>query len=158
SDDPKQMSRTRCSTERWLLIRDCCQLNRAGARPYSCLPSRRSTPRKARASASGVAAVGVEDVPGVEIRCLGGKEEQRPGEIGRLTEPALGHAGEKPLAHRVSAFGVLEHPLRQWRAENRGTERVHGDASLAPFAAERLGDAVDGRFRGAIGGVAGGMA
>ena len=44
-------------------------------------------------SARCVAAVGVEDVAGVEIRRLGGEEQQRPGEIGRLAQPALRHAG-----------------------------------------------------------------
>ena len=39
-----------------------------------------------------------------------------------------------------------------------GPESVDGDAGLTPFAAQGLGDAVDGGLGGAIGGVAGGMA
>src|SRR6476660_9540738 len=36
---------------------------------------------RARMSARRIAAVGVEDVAGVEVRCLGGEEEKRPGEV-----------------------------------------------------------------------------
>src|SRR5271156_312015 len=95
-----------------------------------------------------VAAVGVEDVAGVEVGGFRGEEQERTGEIGRLAEPPLGHAGEKALTHRVGALVVLEHPLRQRRAEDCGAERVDGDAGLAPLAAERFGDAVDRRLRG----------
>ena len=48
--------------------------------------------------------------------------------------------------------------MRQRRAKDGRAERIDGDAGLAPFAAERLGDAVDRRFRRAVGGIAGRMA
>ena len=105
-----------------------------------------------------VAAVGVEDVAGVEVRRLRREEQQRPGEIGRLAQAALRHAREEARAHGLAALVVGEHPFGERRAEDRRPERVHGDAGAAPLAAERLGDAVDRRLRRAIGGVAGGMA
>src|SRR5262249_43257438 len=95
---------------------------------------------------------------GVEVRRLGREKQQRPGEVGRLAEPTFGYAGEKALAPIPRATGVLEHPLRQRRAKHGRPERIDGDAAVAPFAAQRLGDAVDGRLGGAIGGVSGGMA
>src|SRR5581483_10788895 len=109
-------------------------------------------------SARRIAAVRVEDVAGVEIRCARGEEEERSGEVGRFAEPALRHAGEERLTHVLGAIGVIEHPCGQRRAEDGRRDGVHRDAGVAPFAAERLGDAVDGGFRRAIGGVAGRMA
>src|SRR5262249_3027645 len=47
-----------------------------------------------------VAAVGVEDVAGVEVRRLGGEEQQRPREVGGLAEPAFRHTRDEALAHR----------------------------------------------------------
>src|ERR1700728_5372484 len=105
-----------------------------------------------------IAAVGVEDMPGIEIGCLRREEQQRSGEVLRLAEPALRHAGEESGAHGLAALVVGEHPFGQRRAENGGAERVDRDAGHAEFAAERLGDAVDGRLRRAISGVTGGVA
>src|ERR1700691_35850 len=56
-----------------------------------------------------VAAVGVKDVAGVKIRRFRGQEEQRAGEVGRLAEAALGHAGDEALAHRGGVVVVLVH-------------------------------------------------
>src|SRR5260370_38996210 len=95
---------------------------------------------------------------GLEVRRLGREEQQWPGEVGRLAEPALGNTGEEPFANVPRAIAILEHPLRQRRAKHGWAERIDGDAAVAPFAAQRLGDAVDRRLRGAIAGVSGGRA
>src|SRR5229473_1070113 len=104
-----------------------------------------------------ISAVGVEDVPGVEVRRPRGEEQERAGEVRRLAEPAFGHAGEEALADVAGAFGVLVHPCGQRRAEDRRPQRIDRDAGFAELAAQRLGDAVDRRFRCAISGVAGRM-
>ena len=46
-----------------------------------------------------VAAVGVENMTGIEIRRFGREEQQRPGKIGGLPEPAFGHPRQETLAH-----------------------------------------------------------
>src|SRR5690348_7415474 len=89
-----------------------------------------------------VAAVSIQNVAGVKIRSLGGEEEQRSGQILRFAEPALRHAGQKAFAHIGRALGVLVHPGSERRAKHRGPDGIDGDAGVAPFAAERLGDAV----------------
>src|SRR5580658_8739810 len=128
------------------------------AMPCPIKPAPTTAMRAFAISARRIAAVGVEDMAGVKIRRLGGEEEQWPGEIGRLAEAALWHAGDESFAHRGGALVVLIHPGGQRRAEHCRPDGIHRDAGVAPFAAERLGDAVDRRFRGAIGGVAGRMA
>src|SRR5579871_56891 len=105
-----------------------------------------------------VAAVGVEDVAGVEIRCARREKQQRAGEVGRLAEPSLGHAGEEALAHFAGALGVLVHPRGQRRTEDGRPQRVDGDAGLAQLAAQRLGDAVHRGLRRAVRCVPGRMA
>ena len=58
------------------------------------------------ASSRRIAAVGVEDVAGVEVRRPRGEEEQRAGEVLRLAEAALRHAGEEALADRLGAVSL----------------------------------------------------
>src|SRR5215831_9835213 len=101
-------------------------------------------------SARRIAAIGVEDVTGVEVRRLRREEQERPRQIGRLAKPAFRHACDEALAHCRRALVVLVHPSREGRAEDRGRDRVDGDAGVAPFTAERLGDSVDRRLRSAI--------
>src|SRR4029077_2860083 len=95
--------------------------------PWPIRPAPTTAMRAFAMLASRIAAVGVEDVAGVKIRRLGGEEEQRPGEIGRLAEAALRHAGNKTLAHRGGVFVVFVHPGGQRRAENGRADGVHGD-------------------------------
>src|SRR4051812_38466746 len=95
-------------------------------------------------SACRVAAIRVEDVAGVEVRGPGGEEQERAGEVGWLAQAALRHAGDEALAHRGGALGVLVHPGGERQAENGRRDGVDRDAGVAPLAAERLGDAVDG--------------
>src|SRR5262245_66189740 len=64
-----------------------------------------------------VAAVGVEDMAGVEIRRLRRQEQERPRKIGRLAEAALGDARHEIFPHLLGIVVVLEHPLCQRRAE-----------------------------------------
>src|SRR5665647_3301348 len=105
-----------------------------------------------------VAAVGVKDVAGVEIRRLGGKEQQRSGEILGLAQAALGHAGEETLAHGLRPLGVLIHPGGERRPKHGRPQRVDGDAGVAPFTAQGFGDAIYCRLGCAISGIAGRMA
>src|SRR6202167_6872790 len=90
---------------------------------------------------------------GVEVGRFGREEEEGAGEIFRLTEPSLRHAGEETRAHGPAALVVGEHPFGEWRAENRRAKCGDGDAVAAEFAAESLGDAIDRRLRRAIGAV-----
>src|SRR5580704_1384561 len=108
----------------------------------------RFAPRCAREklSASRVAAVGVEDVAGVEVGCLRGEEQERAGEVFGLAEAALGHAGQEASANRFAALVIGKHPFGQRRAENRWPQCIDGDAVGAKFATKRLGDAVNGRL------------
>src|SRR5882757_1730174 len=108
-------------------------------------------------SACRIAAVGVEDVAGVEVRRLRGEEQQWAGEIRRLAKAAPRHAGQKPGARGLAALVVGKHPFGQRRAEDGWSQRIDGDAGATPLAAERLGDAIDRRLRRAIGRIAGGM-
>src|SRR5260221_7172809 len=123
-------------------------------RPAPTIPIRALS---AMALPRGVAAVGVKDVSGVEIRGFRSKEEERTSKIFRLAEAALGHPGEETGADGIGALVILEHPCSQRRAEDRRGNGVDGDAARAPLAAERLGHAVECRFRGEEGGVAGRM-
>src|SRR5215472_16961425 len=104
-------------------------------------------------SARRVPAVRIEDMAGVEIRRLGGEEEKRAGEIGRLSKPALGNARDESLAHGGRALVVFVHPGGERGPEHGRRNGIDGYSRIAPLTAQRLGDAVDGRFRGAIGGV-----
>ena len=94
----------------------------------------------------------------VEVGRLRGEEQKRAGEVFRLAQPALRHAGEEALADVRRVVVFLEHPGGQRRAEDRRRDGVDGDAGGAELAAQCLGDAVDRGFRGAVGGVAGRMA
>src|SRR5262249_40137857 len=58
----------------------------------------------------GIAAVGIKDMAGIEIRRFGGEEKQRAREIGRLAKAALGYAGNEALADCGGVFIVLIHP------------------------------------------------
>src|SRR5208282_6804868 len=81
-----------------------------------------------------VAAVGVKDVAGVEVRSLGRQEQQRPCEIGWLAETTLWHAREEARARRLRSLVVPEHPGRQRRAENGRRDRIDRDSGSPPFA------------------------
>ena len=109
--------------------------------PSSAAASRRR--RKARA--------------GVKIGCLRSEEQERTGEVRWLAETPR-HAREEARAHRLAAFDCRRTSTGSAANEIRRAERIDGDAGLAEFAAECLGDAVDRRLRGAIGGISGGMA
>src|SRR3989442_15207567 len=82
-------------------------------------PGTRTLPRR-------VAAVGVEDMAGVEVGRLRGEEQKRSGKGGRLAQPALRHAAHEILAHLLGIVVVLEHPLGERRAEHGRTERIYG--------------------------------
>ena len=87
-------------------------------------------------------------MPGVEIRSFGSEEENWTGQIHRLAQAPYWDAGEKAGAHALGPLVIGIHPLGQWRTEDRWPQRVDGDACRSQFAAERLGDAVDGgRFQ-----------
>src|ERR1700691_664761 len=80
------------------------------AMPCPISPAPITAMRAFTTSASRIAAVGVEDVAGIEVGGLRGEEQERAGEIGRLAEAPFGHARQKRLAHRRRALGVLVHP------------------------------------------------
>ena len=65
------------------------------AMPWPIRPPPRIAMRSGHSLSCRVAAVGVKDVTGVEVRRLGREEQQRPCEILWLAEPALWHAGEE---------------------------------------------------------------
>src|ERR1700691_6090194 len=65
------------------------------------------------ASTCRVAAVGIENMSGVEVRGLGREEQQRTSEIFRFPESTQRYAGEYPLAYGVGLLVVLEHPRSQ---------------------------------------------
>src|SRR5579863_8948892 len=90
-----------------------------------------------------VTAIGIEDVPSVKIGGLGSQEQERTCEVGRFAKPALRYAREKSFAHRGRTLVVLVHPRGERRAEHRRSDGIHGNSRVTPFAAERLGHAVD---------------
>src|SRR5262245_27065634 len=55
-------------------------------------------------SARRIAAVGVEDVAGVEVGGFRGQEQQRPCEVRGLAQAAFRHAGEEARAHCLAAL------------------------------------------------------
>src|SRR5262245_26899039 len=76
----------------------------------------------------GIAAVGIENVAGIEIRSFRRQEQQWPGEIFRLAQPAFRHAGEEARARGLAAFVVGEHPGRERRTKHGWANRIYGDA------------------------------
>src|SRR5262249_55579630 len=103
-------------------------------------------------------AIGVENMPGVEVRRLRCEKQQRAREVGRLAEPTFRNAREEALAHFPRTISILKHPLCERRTKYGRSQRVDGDTGVAPLAAQRLGDAVDRRLRRAIGRVSSGVA
>lgn len=71
----------------------------------ACEPGHPSTRR--------VAAVGIENMSGVEVRGFGREEQQRTGEIFGFPESTQRYAGQYPLAHGVGLLIVFEHPRSQ---------------------------------------------
>ena len=78
--------------------------------PHEAGPDHRNARHVGHRSTRRVAAVGVEDMPGVEVGSTRGEEEQRTREVGGLAEPAFRHARQKALAYLACAVGVLVHP------------------------------------------------
>src|SRR6185437_6889372 len=143
----------------WSMMATSCPANaKFCAMPWPISPAPITAMRAFAMSARRVAAIGVKDMAGIEIRRLRRQKQQGTCEIFRLAQAAFRHARQEALAHGLRFLGVLIHPGGERRAENGGPERIDGDAGLAPVAAQSLGDAVDRRLGGAIGGVAGRMA
>ena len=94
----------------------------------------------------------------VEVRRPRCEEQERPGQILRLAQPPLRDPGDDSLAHPDRLGRLGEHPLGEGRAKHGRPNRVDGDSRRAQFAGQRFGDSVDRRLRGAIGGIACGMA
>src|SRR5262245_29386355 len=100
--------------------------------PWPIRPAPTTAMRAFDMSASRVAAVGIEDVAGVEVRRLRREEVKRPRKIGRFAEPAFRHPRQEAGTYGLAALVVGEHPFRQRRAEDRRPQRIDRDASIAP--------------------------
>src|SRR5712692_7506448 len=90
-------------------------------------------------------------MPGIKIGRWRGQKQQRAREVVWLAQASLGNPGQESLANLARLVGVFEHPGCQRGAENRRRYCVHGYSRSAELAAERFSDAVDRRFRCAIG-------
>ena len=96
------------------------------------------------------------------VRCRSPTRRRRGTAAARRDRPARraapsARARGSPRA-LSGALVVAEHPGGQRRAEHGRRDGVDRDSGRSPFAAQGARDAVDRRFRGAIGRVAGGMA
>src|SRR3979490_2982290 len=83
------------------------------ASPCPIRPAPMTVMRALAMSARRIAAVGIEDVTGIEVGGTRGEEQERPRQIRRLAEPPLGDARQKALADIARPIGLLIHPARE---------------------------------------------